>query len=164
MSCGTIRNGQRCQGGGDPTIMTVPDFDVVGATTTTVPLATLAANGNVACVRGLTLIARFVAGVPAGDIGQAAFAGAVQCQRGTTDAQVVVFAVAPWGPPPAAVLQPNSVGYQPPMLFGVGGVPVVLQATGSQLEIAVTGIAGFTIRFSVRGNIDVLDGAVRLVA
>lgn len=149
-------------GGADPAAFAY-DFEIVGATSNTRTLATLVPNGARVLLRNLAVSLVFVAGAPAGDIGQVTFLGDAQAQRSTTDAQVVVFGPAPWGPPPVAPLQPGT-GYQPPLLFGVGGVGIALAVAASDLNLVVgPGFAGFTIRGNVRGLIEVFEGAVRSV-
>ncbi len=166
MSCGIITIGGNPPGGGgaDPSAFSF-DFQTVGAAVQTTTLATLVPNGSRVLLRSLTVSMIFAAGVPAGDIGELAYAGAVQAQRGTTDAQVVFFGTQPWGPPPGtAPLQPTSVGYQPPLAFGSpGGILVALAVAGSNFNLAGTGILGFTIQWNVRGLIEVFAGAVRVI-
>ena len=71
----------------------------------------------------------------------------------------------PWGPPPTAILQPTSSGYQPPLTFGSpGGLAIALVVVGTQIQIVVTGIGGFTILTNVIGEIHTFGTAVRLVA
>lgn len=140
-------------------------FTQVGATTGTVNLGIVTNPGDRILIRGLTVSAIFTAGVPAGDVGQIAYAGVVQAQNGTTDGVVVVFGPAPWGPPPGLpALQPTSVGYQSPLVFGSpGGIPVVINVAGTTLRVQGTGIGGFTTRFDVLGEIYLFGTSTRLV-
>ncbi len=136
----------------------------VGATVGTLNLGVVTNPGDRIVLRGLTISAIFTAGVPAGDIGQIAFAGDVQAQNGTSDAQVVIFATQPWGPPPAAVLQPTSTGYQPALAFGSpGGIPVAINVLATTLRVQCTGIGGFTTRFDIWGEIQLFGTSTRLV-
>jgi hypothetical protein len=167
MSCCISRqNGMSAGGGGggfSPFFQAAPLIQV-GATTGTQNIGVVTAPGDRILLRGLLISAIFTAGVPAGDIGQVAFSGDVQAQNATTDAQVVVFATQPWGPPPAAVLQPTSVGYQPPLAFGSpGGIPVVINVLGTTLRVQCTGIAGFTTRFDIIGEIYLFGTSTRIV-
>lgn len=143
----------------------VPPFSQVGATVGTVNLGVVTNPGDRIVIRGLTISAIFTAGIAAGDVGQIAYAGAVQAQNATTDAQVVVFGPQPWGPPPVAALQPTSTGYQPGPAFGSpGGIGVVINVAGTTLRIQCTGIAGFTTQFDIIGEIYLYGTSTRIVA
>lgn len=139
-------------------------FSQVGATLGTIPIADLPAPGDRILIRGLTLSAEFTAGVPAGDIGQIAYAGIVQAQNATTDAQVVLFSSSIWGLPPVPVLQPTSVGYQPPLAFASpGGIAIGIGVVGTQVVVVGLGIGGFTTRFDLIGELFLFGTATRLV-
>lgn len=139
-------------------------FSQVGATLGTLPIADLPAFGDRILIRGLTVSAFFTAGVPAGDIGEIAYAGIVQAQNGTTDAQVVMFSSSIWGLPPVPILQPTSVGYQPALAFASpGGIALGVGVVGTQVVVVGLGIAGFTTRFDVIGELYLFAGAIRLV-
>jgi hypothetical protein len=163
--CGTDSDdGQPAGGGGGFAPFFQETFSQVGATLGTLPIADLPTPGDRIVLRGLVVSLIFTAGVPAGDIGQIAFSGDVQAQNATTDAQVVQFAPQPWGPPPTAELQPTSTGYQPPLAFASpGGVAIGVGIVGTQVVVVGLGIAGFTIRFDVIGEIYLFGGATRLV-
>jgi len=136
----------------------------VGAVVATFPIADLPNPGDRILIRGLLVSAIFTAGVAAGDIGQIAGTLDVQAQNSTTDGVVVAFATQPWGPPPTAILQPTSTGYQPPLAFGSpGGVAVAVVVAGTQVQVQCTGIGGFTIRFDVLGDLFLFGTAARLV-
>lgn len=168
MSCCDLRQNGRIAGGGRSSPISSAFFQTtftqIGATLGTINIATLATPGDRILLRGLELSAIFTAGVPAGDIGQIAYGGAVQCQNATTDAQVVLFGPQPWGPPPTPVLQPTSTGYQPPLAFAnPGGIAVGAGIVGTNVVVVGLGIAGFTTRFDLVGEIYLFGGAVRLV-
>lgn len=136
----------------------------VGAVVATFPIADLPNPGDRILVRGLLVSAIFTAGVAAGNIGQIAGTLDIQAQNSTADAVVVTFATQPWGPPPTAILQPTSTGYQPPLAFGSpGGVAVAVVVAGTQVQIQCTGIGGFTIRFDVLGELFLFGTSARLV-
>lgn len=164
-------NGAAGSGGGSPVAPIAraffqQTFSQVGATVGTLNLGIVTNPGDRILLRGLTVSAIFTAGVPAGDVGQIAYAGMVQAQNGTTDGVVVVFGPQPWGPPPGVpALQPTSVGYQTPLIFGnPGGIAVVLNVAGTTLRVQGTGIGGFTTRFDVFGEIYLFGTSTRLVA
>lgn len=164
--CGTDSDdGVPSGGGGGFDALFQQTFTQVGATLGTLPIADLPAPGDRILIRGLVVSAIFTAGVPAGDIGQIAYGGIVQAQNATTDAQVVLFSSSVWGVTPVPVLQPTSVGYQPPLAFASpGGIAVGVGVVGTQVVVVGLGIAGFTTRFDVIGEIYLFGGAVRLVA
>lgn len=167
MSCCEARQNGRPAGGTggggfSPFFQTT--FTQVGATLGTINIATLPALGDRILLRGLELSAEFTAGVPAGDIGQIAYAGAVQAQSATTDAQVVLWATSVWGVPPVPALQPTSVGYQPPLAFGnPGGIAVGVGVIGLNVVVLGLGIAGFTTRFDLIGELYLFGTSIRLV-
>jgi hypothetical protein len=141
----------------------------VGATTVVWPIATVGVAGAHAVVEGLWVKSIFTAGVPAGDIGQMNYAGTFTGQNSTTDGVVSMWGPIPWGPPaggdvPNNILEPNSVGYQPPLLYGTpGGIACGIRATGTQLELFLTGIGGFTTLVNGGGRVFVYAGAIRLL-
>lgn len=154
-----VPGGSSSGGGGGAERFGPASFDIVGALTTVVPLASLIPNGAVAVLEGLWIAAREVAPGTA-TFGQSSYVGAIQAQTNAADG-TVLYGSPPWGPPPAAA---QSTGYVVPLAFGSpGGIAINVQVTGSQLELTATGIAGTTIRFTYAGNIWVLDGAVRLI-
>lgn len=147
-------------GGGDASLFSV-DVQTVGAVTVVVPLASLAIVGADAMLRAIAV--RSVERGTPGGFSQINFAGATLALRNVADGSQR-NGPPPWGPP-AGVPPMNSTGYQPPLVYGSpGGIATTIRMTGNQLEIAITGIAAFTIDHSIRGNLYVFDGAVRLVA
>ncbi len=148
-------------GGGDASAFAV-DFDTVNAAVVTTNLASLSANGQFVLIKGLSIVATQVLPTP-GDFGQVNFGSAIQAVRNAVDASQF-FGVPPQGPPPGTPAL-NSTGYQSPLGFGSpGGLPCVVAIAANVLQVVCTGVLGFTIRWRMRGQIYVFDGAARLVA
>lgn len=146
--------------GGDASLFGPTTIEIVGAANTIVPLATLPVNGAMAIVRGLAVAAREIAPGTA-TFGQASFGGSLLAVTNAVDG-TIVYGSPPWGPP--AVPTMNSTGYLAPLAFGSpGGIPIVVQVTGAQLELSLTGVAGTTVRFTFLGNLWTFDGATRLI-
>lgn len=170
MGCCDLRlNGRIAGGGGGGSSPISTAFfqatgSSVGAVLTTINLGTVPAPGDRIVLRSFVCSAIFTAGIAAGDVGQIAYFGDSQHQNATTDAQVVDFGPQPWGPPPVALLGNTSTGYQPPLAFGSpGGIPMGVGTAGVTLVFTALGIAGFTTRFDIIGEIYLFGTSTRLV-
>ena len=167
MDCGfeTVGGNPASGGGAGFSQLFQASVTTSGAVVGTINLGTLPARGDRIILRGFEVSSIFTAGAAAGDIGQDGYAGSVMAQSGTTDAQVLVWGTQPWGPPPGTpILQPTSVGYQPPLTFGSpGGLAIVINVLGTTLRFQVTGIGGFDIRTDIIGEIYLFGTSTRLV-
>lgn len=148
-------------GGGDASAFSV-DFDAPSDVVTSVRLVSLPTNGAWAQLRNVVVAAMFLAGggIAAGDVLEQLEFPSQLATRSTTSGALTFGA--PITPSPTV----NDSGYQPPGPPAAAGIPASFGITANELRLNVgsTAVAGFVIRWRIRGQLWVYDGAARLVA